>query len=89
MASRYILGVVTPAGASGISPLYSSHSCCPHFLAAAVAVGADHVSAKVGVLVMMIQSDDWGSVTLGGSSARLPRCKLVVLLLLESPVSGA
>lgn len=82
---------VTPAGVSGTSPLYSSHSYCPHFLAAEVEAVADPVSATMWVLVKTIQSDGcgWASGTLGGNSAQSPHCRLVELLLLGNPASAA
>lgn len=82
---------VTPAGVSGISPLYSLCSCCPRFLAVDVEVGAGLVWARQVVLVRISQSDcyGWRLQMLGGSSAQSPRCRLEELLPLESPASDA
>lgn len=56
-----------------------------------VEAGADHVSARTGVLVRVTESDGcvWGSGTSGGNSARSPRCKPGEHLLLESPACAA
>lgn len=83
--------IVTPAEASGISPLHSLCSCCPCSLDVEEGAGGVRVWASTAVLVRTAQSDGcgWTSARSAGSSSQSPRCKSEERLRPANPASAA